>query len=312
MIAIYFASAVLLIFVVLIFIANYFVESLSHPKVKDYEDGITYENKDLTKFAHEWFKDKVEERFEYKSEFGYTLRGGIFRNPATFIDGKRRVVVMCHGYTSNSRSIVSRYGHFYWDLGFDIVAYDHRYHGESDKNTFCSMSLYESKDLIGIMPLIRNSFPKDSIFGLHGESMGSATIMSGAGYIDNLSFVVEDCGFSNMRDQMKATMHLKMHKPAFPIVQLGEIILKAKYHYSYDDVVPLKHIPLIKCPMLFMHGDADDFVPTEMVYECFNAKTLGYKEMHTFKGVLHAQSCTSYPNEYRQILTDFLAKNGII
>lgn len=288
----------------------YFFRMLTKPKVTSYKEEfarIQPESFNISK----WFEDKTEDKFTFKTSRGYTLRGGFIKNNYSFKDGKKRVVVMSHGYTSNSRAM-ARYARFYWDLGFDIALYDHRFHGESDKNTFCSMSFYEAKDLIELVPFLMSKYTPETIWGLQGESMGAATVMSAAPYIQNLSFVCEDCGFSNMKEQMFATMKLRMHLPSFPFVQLGELLLKAKYHFDYSDVVPVSHVGKITVPMLFMHGGDDDFVPTEMVYECYDAKKTGYKEMHVFEGSLHARSCTDYPEQYSEILKNFLLECNII
>lgn len=301
---------ILLIFA-LIILANIFCESLAHPKVRTYEMSYELMKQIGDIQIKKWLAEHITEDFEYCSEYGYKLLGKIYRNPFEFKDGKRRVVILSHGYTSNYIEMI-KYGMLYCKFGFDIVMYDHRYHGLNDKNTFCSMSLYESEDLKSLYNYVKTLFPENSIWGLQGESMGSAVIMTAAPYMNNLSFLVEDCGFADMKQQMIDTMHLKKKLPSFPFVQIGEILIKAKYKFSYKDVRPIEHIRNVEIPVLFMHGDSDDFVPVENVYRLFNAKEKGYKEMHTFKGCLHAQSVAKYPEEYSRFLKEFLVKNKII
>ena len=67
---------------------------------------------------------------------------------------------------------------------------------------------------------------------------------------------------------------------------------------------------LSKCdrPMLFIHGDADDFVPFSHLQLNYDAKTSGYKEMWVAPGAVHANSYASYPEEYTRRVRDFLAK----
>ena len=60
--------------------------------------------------------------------------------------------------------------------------------------------------------------------------------------------------------------------------------------------------------MLFIHGDADDFVPFKHLKRNYDAKTKGYKEMWVTEGAVHANSYAKYPEEYKQHVKDFLQK----
>ena len=60
--------------------------------------------------------------------------------------------------------------------------------------------------------------------------------------------------------------------------------------------------------MLFIHGDADDFVQFSDLQRNYDAKTLGYKEMWVAPGAVQANSYAKYPAEYTQHVRDFLAK----
>ena len=65
-----------------------------------------------------------------------------------------------------------------------------------------------------------------------------------------------------------------------------------------------------KCPypMLFIHGDKDTFVPTEMVYRLYAAKSEP-KTLWIAPGADHARSYMMYPAEYISRVRDFLADN---
>ena len=67
---------------------------------------------------------------------------------------------------------------------------------------------------------------------------------------------------------------------------------------------------LAKCdrPMLFIHGDADDFVPFPHLQQNYDAKVNGYKEMWVAEGAVHANSFQSHPEEYKQHVKAFLDK----
>ena len=60
--------------------------------------------------------------------------------------------------------------------------------------------------------------------------------------------------------------------------------------------------------MLFIHGGNDDFVPTDDIYDNYEAKVKGYKEMWIAPGSEHAESYRDYPEEYTAHVRDFLAR----
>ena len=310
-VAIIVAAVLLLLCIASYFIANMFAEIVVHPKVHTYdstrENILKHCNLDPLSALE---NHKIEE-FRYKSEYGYELYGRIIRanEDVCFPDGRRRVVILCHGWTGNHVTMLT-YGKLYQELGFDVIGYDHRFHGNSERNTYCTMGLLESRDLIGLASYVRQFFPENAIWGVHGESMGSATAMQAAPEMPWLSFIVEDCGFSSMRGQMAATLDSKK-LPHFPILNIGNLILKTRYHFSMDDINAMKALEKTDTPMLFCQGGADTFVPARMIHEVYGAKK-DKKEIHVFEGSEHAESIWDHTDEYRQVLKDFLKKYEII
>ena len=314
MVAAIIAAAVLAVLLVLVFVvADIFAKIVVHPNAHPYE--VSRErilNSKCTIDPLSVLEGHKVEEFTYASPRGYNLFGRIIRadEERTFPDGKQRTVILCHGWTSNHVTMLT-YGKIYQELGFNIVAYDHRCHGQSDKDGLhCTMGMFEHQDLIGLADYVRRFFPEDTIWGLQGESMGSATVMLAAPLIPWLSFAVEDCGYSSMRKEMCANIKTR-HLPKFPIVNAGSLILKTRYKLDMDKVRPDKAVAQTDIPMLFCHGGSDTFVPTEMVYDVFNAKK-DKKKLHIFEGSEHAESIWDHTDEYRQVVKDFLTEFGII
>ena len=168
----------------------------------------------------------------------------------------------------------------------------------------------EHKDLIGLANYVRQFFPADTVWGIQGESMGSATAMMAAPHLPWLSFVSEDCGYSSMRKEMASTLKAK-HLPQFPILNVGSMIMKSRYKLDMDKVSPETTVAGIEVPMLFCQGDHDTFVPTCQIYDVYGAKK-DKKEIHLFKDSEHAESIWDHTDEYRQVVKEFLEKYKII
>ena len=295
-------------------IASKFAQVVALPHTSDYEksrqDRIKRSGFDL----YTVLEGRRIQEFTYKSEFDYDLYGRIIYADGPdakprFKDGKQRVVILSHGWTSNHITMLA-YGKIYLEMGFSLVAFDHRFHGKSDHNVNCTMGLYESKDLVGLGNYVRQFFPQDTIWGLQGESMGAATVMQAAPDMPWLSFVVEDCGYSSVRGEMAATLDAKK-LPHFPILNIGGAILKHRYGLDMAKVNAVSAVARTDVPMLFCHGDNDTFVPTKMVYDVYNAKK-DKKQMQLFEGSTHAESVWDHPEQYKQVLESFLKQYNII
>ncbi len=307
-------ACVLVVLCILVYlVANMFAKLVVHPNAHDYDYSRkqVMDHCDIDPFAV--LKENKVEDFHFTSPRGYALKCRIIRpaKEVSFPDGKQRAVILCHGWTSNHITMLT-YGKLYLELGFNVVAYDHRYHGMSDngEGTHCTMGLNESLDLIDLGNFVRTRFPEDTIWGLQGESMGSATAMQAAPEMKWLSFVVEDCGYSSMRAQMAATLDNR-HLPHFPILNVGGMILKHRYQLDMSKVNATKAVANIDVPMLFCQGDNDTFVPTRMIYDVYNAKK-DKKRMQLFKGSKHAESIWDHTDQYREVLKGFLTDYKII
>ena len=253
---------------------------------------------------------KLEE-FSLESPNGYTIKGSVIRadDNTSFPDGKRRAVIMSHGVTANRYTMLS-HGEIWHRLGFDLVIYDQRAHGESG-GPDCSFGYYESKDLVYIAEEMRKRFPEDTIWGIGGESMGAATVMMAAPHIPWLSFVYEDGGYATFRAEIPAALKHKKNLPYFPFTPLTILFINHRHEFKVDDVRPVDSVKDIHVPMLFVHGGDDRFVPTENVYPLYEAKQ-GDKELKIFEGAPHVKAVLMHHEEYCSMLKGFCEKYGII
>ena len=289
---------------------------LTRPKVHSHEESRDYlrdtEHFDCTEFenAHE------HETFIFDSPRGYSLRGIILHpnTPKTDATEPQKAAVIVHGYTGNYSSMYP-YAKVLLDNGFNVVLYDHRMHGISDRKDkdgrriCCSMGYFESKDLKDLFYHVKTRFDKGCVWGLLGESMGGAIVMQTAPEIPELSFVIDDCGYSSMEEEAKA-VYKGLHMPSWPTMQLGNAVLKHRWKWSLYDVDAIKAMKRTTIPVLFCHGDADTFVPTYMAKQVYDAKP-GEKTLRLYKGSTHARSVLDHPQEYEYNVKAFLKGIGM-
>ena len=145
---------------------------------------------------------------------------------------------------------------------------------------------------------------------VHGVSMGAATTMmlSGDDLPPYYKAFVEDCGYSSVWDQFAHNLKDSFHLPPFPVLNSASIVCKSKYGWSFKEASSVDQLAKCERPMLFIHGDKDDFVPFEHLQKNYDAKVKGYKEMWVAPGSEHAMAYKDHPVEYTQHVRDFLAR----
>lgn len=217
--------------------------------------------------------------------------------------------LVLHGYDDNA-AIMMRYFYMHYEvLGRDVVVPEHFNHGLSDGDhiRFGWLDHYDIKNLW--IPLAHQLWPKQDIF-VHGLSMGGAITMftSGEEFADSLRVAgfIEDCGFSSTWDELSYQLKTEYGMPSFPILDIADWFCYFRHGWDFKGSDAVKQVAKSKKPMLFIHGDADDFVPTDMVFKCYDAKTTGYKELWIVPGAAHARSIHENWEEYCERCEEFI------
>lgn len=239
--------------------------------------------------------------FRLQGAFDYELEGTWIP-----VDSAIGSVVLCHGYRMDRWSMV-KYAVIWHDLGYNVLIYDHRFHGMSG-GLFLSYGLLEREDLDHMVAEVRERAPGLPV-GVHGESMGAATVMMYTGWSERqqpINFAVEDCGYSSTRDVLSYKMTDDYGLPDWGITRWANRVSGWRFGFDFNDVVPREEIADGEVPMLFIHGDSDTFVPTYMIQENYEAYP-GPKQQWLAPGSEHAKSVLDHPEEYRKVLVQFLS-----
>ena len=282
------------------------------PKRWDYMKSLEEEMK-RGGFTRAEYDALPREESYLPSTFGYDIHVMTLPRPEgpAFPDGKRRVAVIAHGYSYTLFGSV-KYAQLFRKLGFDCVLSDQRNHGLSGRAP-TTMGWCEAEDLATVCAYARRRFGEDCVLGTHGESMGGATVLMHAPTDESLAFVVEDCGYSSLPDQLAFDMRAVYHLPRFPFLAIASVFSRLRGGIAFRQVMPRDRVAAVKAelPMLFIHGMADDFVPSYMVFENYGAKR-GVKGLLLFPGAVHACSFFTDRVSYGQRLEAFLRENEII
>jgi fermentation-respiration switch protein FrsA (DUF1100 family) len=146
---------------------------------------------------------------------------------------------------------------------------------------------------------------------VHGVSMGAATTMMASAEkmphgIKDIHFI-EDCGYTSVWDEFACELKKQFGLPEFPLLHISNLLCKVCYGWSFSEASPLRQVSNTTAPMFFIHGNADTFVPTEMVYPLYAAKPSA-KRLWVTEGAGHAESYLKHKDEYIKRLKSFLAR----
>jgi hypothetical protein len=198
------------------------------PKMWDYNTTFD-EEISRGAFTLEKYRNEYRgEEFYIDSSFGYKIHAMVIPQKAGthFADGRARVAVIAHGYSYTLYGSI-KYADFFHDLGFVCVVYDERNHGKTGKAP-TSMGYYEARDLSDVCAWARERYGEDCVLGTHGESMGAAIVMMHAPTDSGLAFVIEDCGYSDLADELAHQLKMTLHLPRWPVLPLADIMVKMR------------------------------------------------------------------------------------
>lgn len=222
-----------------------------------------------------------------------------------------RTAVIVHGYKDCAIKFLFLGKMYHHDLGYNILMPDLHAHGLSDGDAI-QMGWNDRLDVERWLAVAEQTFrdsARASALVLHGVSMGAATTMCVAG--DSLppyvKWFVEDCGYTSVREEFAVQLRKQFGLPEFPLMPLTNLLCRMKYGWDFDEASPLNQVARCHRPMLFVHGDADTFVPTWMIHPLYTTKP-GTKDLWLANGSEHARAFHDYPEEYVKRVREFIAE----
>lgn len=248
--------------------------------------------------------DSNYEDMYIKSDNGLKLHSYKIENPKK----TNKWAIVVHGYTSEGKYMAGFARKFY-DMGYNVLVPDLRGHGKSEGN-YIGMGWHDRLDIVKwIHKIIEEN--KDANIILHGVSMGAATVMmtSGEELPSNVKAIIEDCGYTSVKDEFSYQLKALFNLPSFPIINVTSLICKIKAGYWFGEGSAIKQVAKSKTPILFIHGDADDFVPYFMLDELYDAANCT-KEKLVIKGASHARAVVEDPELYWNTIKKFIDKNS--
>lgn len=289
---IYFVLFVISVCIIL-FIGWFIAFSIFHPKTHDFDQ------------TYQWEVEKDHLNKAYISNFDIkkiSIQSDGLTLKADYIDqASNKTILLMHGHTY-TRYGSYKYAPMFLEKGYNLLMPDQRFHGKSEgANT--TLGLLESIDCRNWINYIKQTTPTVERIGLHGESMGAATVLHAASHNQDIDFVISDCAFSDFKKQVQYIIW-KQNKLPKPFVYVAELFSK-QFHTSIIKNKPVESIQTIDVPILLIHGKADTFIPVSH-FEDLKKHLKRADQTYLCEGANHAMSYETNPSKYKEIVYQFL------
>lgn len=287
----------IIILLLLLLISFYFSNKVAYPRTFPYEE--TYKlDFDRGKINEALLNNPDREEIYIDSPYGYKLHGLYFPNA-----NSKKAIIIVHGITWSLFGSV-KYMDMFIEQGFNVLIYDHRNHGLSGGNN-CTFGYYEKYDLKACTDWLYKRIGDDAIIGLHGESMGAGTVLQNIAIDSRIKFCIADCGYSDVPELLKLRLKIdfKINLPFF--IYISSAITKLRTGWSFKTASPIKDLPTVNVPVLFIHGEDDVYVPTYMSKQMYEVKK-GVKDIYIAPNAGHAEAYINNKEEYRNRVYNFL------
>ena len=214
------------------------------------------------------------------------------------------IELMFHGYRGSAQRDLAGGVQRCFGVGRSALLVDQRCSGKSGGHVI-TFGIREHRDCLTWVDFLCDHFGPDVKIILTGISMGAATVLMAGGYPlpPNVMGILADCSFSSARDIIKTVIR-QMGIPAelgYPFVKLGARLYG---QFDLEETSPVEMVKKCKLPVIFYHGETDDFVPCDMSRQLYEA-CASRKQLITVPGAGHGLSFPVDQEYYLKTLREF-------
>lgn len=260
-----------------------------------------YRHYPIAKEGRRWLESMPYINVYIKSFDGLRLYGALLENSSD------KIVICVHGFTGSGKKDFASLAQAYYKNGYNVLLVDNRAHGQSE-GKYVGFGVLDRLDLRNWVKYVINRFGSNVQIFLHGISMGAATVLMASSIMPkNVRGIIADCGFTSVYEIFEYVIKRDYHLPKFPIIYLTNIMSKIRAGYGYKDVNTTAEIARSDIPILFIHGENDEFVPLWMTMKNYS-HCKAYKELFIVRESEHAESHYIDKKGYERRILTFIEK----
>ena len=235
-----------------------------------------------------------------RTEDGLTLRGWYY--PA---EG-RHLLVLVHGMWE-SWPRMAGLGRDLHLLGYDVLLFDLRGHGQSDPSRL-TLGRRERSDLRAVMGWAAGRGFEPARIGWIGQSMGASTVLMEAAHNPRIKVAVVDSAYGDLPKLLNQQLAAHSHLPRWfnpGILAAANLV----YGVRTDDLIPIRSARSWgPRPLLLIHGEADSTVPVGQARQLARAAGPTCQTVW-LPGVEHVEGYRTDPRGYVKAIDAFLTSH---
>lgn len=294
---------IIIILVLLVTIVNYLSEYAFNKAFNKHKrtEKEAYEYLKLKNVLDlDLYKEVPREEITIKSIDNLNLKGYLLEK----YKDSNKYIILVHGYSANNHIDMS-YARMFINEGFNVLVIDQRAHGNSE-GKYPSYGYYEHQDLSKWVDFLCDRNKRELFIGLHGQSMGGATVLLCGSKDKRIKFIIEDCGFSSGKEIIKHQIKSVKWVPFNTVYYMLNSKIKRRIKFNLNDVRPLDSIKDLNTPILFIHGDKDTCVPCSMAYKMYKERNNSNDRIFIVNGAEHMWAYSMKKREYESICHEFI------
>ena len=168
-------------------------------------------------------------------------------------------LVVMHGWGGNAEMMLPLAGPLH-RAGYALLLVDARCHGRSDDDSFASLPRFAEDIEAGLDWLAGLAVVDPARLGVIGHSVGAGAALLAASRRSALRAVVSLAAFAHPEVMMKRWLASK-HVPYWPLGAYILAYVQRVIGHRFDAIAPVNTIARVACPVLLVHGLADEMVP---------------------------------------------------
>lgn len=217
-------------------------------------------------------------------------------------------ILLAHGYRSTMLVDFGLAFVFYHALGMNILVPHQRAHGMSE-GKYITFGVKESDDMVCWIQYHNENFGDFQMI-LSGMSMGASTVLylADCELPPNIKCIIADCGFSSPKDILDAVFRTVTHLPSGVALWAADVFARIFAGFSLSQKDTRKVLKNAKIPVMLIHGLSDDFVPSRMSQEAYDACS-EEKELLLVENAGHGTSFLVDKEMYTRRVIAFLEKH---
>lgn len=266
--------------------------------------GTAYEKyADHIQNSAKWLSEHHAQDVFIQSHDGLKLHGLWIPAPAA-----RGTVLLAHGYRSTMLVDFGLIFQVYHKLNMNLLIPEQRCHGKSE-GRYITFGVKESMDMRRWLDCQQTELGGGQVI-ISGLSMGASTMMYLADQTlpQNVKGIIVDCGFTSPAAILSKVYTSVTHLPAIPSIWATDLFARLFAGFSIYAKDSRKTLANSRLPILMVHGTGDDFVPSFMSQQGYDACT-SEKELFLVEGAGHGTSFLIQPERYKQLVHEFLHRN---